>query len=43
MVVVVLSLVSLLQMKLARAFIGKLDPSVQEKFAYQNAERLLQD
>ncbi len=24
-----------------RAFIGRLDPSVQEKFAYQNAERLL--
>jgi len=25
----------------ARAFIGKLDPSVQEKFAYKNAERLI--
>lgn len=25
----------------ARAFIGRLDPEVQEKFAYQNAERLL--
>lgn len=24
-----------------RAFIGRLDPSVQERFAYQNAERLL--
>ena len=23
-----------------RAFIGRLDPSVQEKFAYKNAERL---
>ncbi|MDA1035437.1 MAG: amidohydrolase family protein, partial [Chloroflexi bacterium] len=26
----------------ARAFIGQLDPAVQEKFAYQNAERLIQ-
>lgn len=26
----------------ARAFIGKLDPSVQEKFAYKNAEKLIQ-
>ena len=25
----------------ARAFIGRLDPAVQEKFAYQNAERLI--
>ncbi len=25
----------------SRAFIGQLDPSVQEKFAYQNAERLI--
>ncbi len=25
----------------ARAFIGRLDPSVQEKFAYKNAERVL--
>lgn len=25
----------------ARAFIGRLDPSVQEKFAYKNAERIL--
>ena len=25
-----------------RAFIGRLDPSVQEKFAYKNAERLIQ-
>ena len=30
-----------LQVKLARAFIGKLDPSVQEIFAYETAERLL--
>ena len=28
------------QVKLARAFIGKLDPAVQEKFAYKNAENL---
>ena len=27
----------------ARAFIGRLDPAVQEKFAYKNAERLLQE
>lgn len=27
----------------ARAFIGRLDPSVQEKFAYKNAEKLLQE
>src|SRR3989338_8754306 len=31
-----------MQVKLARAFIGKLDPAVQEKFAYKNAENLLQ-
>ena len=31
-----------IQVKLARAFIGKLDQSVQEKFAYKNAERLLE-
>ncbi|MEK6844602.1 MAG: hypothetical protein AABX83_04225 [Nanoarchaeota archaeon] len=30
-----------MQVKLARAFIGKLDPSVQEKFAYKNAEIIL--
>lgn len=30
-----------MQVKLARAFIGKLNPLVQEKFAYKNAERLL--
>lgn len=29
------------QVKLARAFIGRLDPAVQERFAYRNAERLL--
>lgn len=28
--------------KFGRAFIGRLDPSVQEKFAFQNAEALLQ-
>ena len=27
----------------ARSFIGQLDPSVQEKFAYKNAEKLLQE
>ena len=27
----------------ARAFIGRLDPDVQEKFAYKNAESLLSD
>lgn len=32
-----------MQVKLARAFIGKLDPEVQEKIAYRNAERLLAD
>lgn len=30
-----------MRVKIARAFIGKLDPKVQEKFAYKNAERLL--
>ena len=29
------------QVELARAFIGKLNPAVQEKFAYKNAERLI--
>ena len=28
--------------KYARAFIGRLDPAVQEKFAYKNAERLIE-
>ena len=27
----------------ARKFIGRLDPAVQERFAYQNAQRILQD
>ena len=35
--------VGLFLVKYARAFIGKLDPEVQEKYAYKNAERLLQD
>ena len=30
-----------MQVKIARAFIGKLKPEVQEKFAYKNAEKLL--
>lgn len=30
-----------MQVKIARAFIGKLKPEVQEKFAYQNVEKLL--
>lgn len=30
-----------MQVKIARAFIGRLDPAVQEKFAYKNAERLV--
>lgn len=30
-----------MQVKIARAFIGRLNPVVQEKFAYQNAERLI--
>ena len=34
--------VGLLLAKFGRAFIGELDPTVQEKFAYQNAEALLQ-
>lgn len=29
-----------MQVKIARAFIGKLDPAVQEKFAYKNAEKI---
>ncbi|MBI2125505.1 amidohydrolase family protein [Candidatus Woesearchaeota archaeon] len=31
-----------MQVRIARAFIGKLNPAVQEKFAYKNAEKLLQ-
>jgi len=27
----------------AREFIGRLDPEVQERFAYENAQRILQD
>ena len=34
--------VGMLIEKFGRDFIGKLDPAVQEKFAYKNAERLLQ-
>ncbi|MDP3733833.1 MAG: amidohydrolase family protein [Nanoarchaeota archaeon] len=34
--------VSRLFEELSRAFIGQLDPAVQEKFAYKNAEKLLQ-
>lgn len=30
-----------MQVKIARAFIGKLKPEVQEKFAYKNAEKLV--
>ena len=33
--------VSVLLEEFSRAFIGKLDPAVQEKFAYKNAEKLL--
>ncbi len=33
--------VSILFEEFARAFIGRLDPAVQEKYAYQNAEKLL--
>ena len=33
--------VSILFEEFGRAFIGKLDPSVQEKFAYENAEELI--
>ncbi len=33
--------ISILYEEFARAFIGKLNPSVQEKFAYKNAENLL--
>ena len=32
--------VSILFEEFGRAFIGKLDPSVQEKFAYENSENL---
>jgi Tat protein secretion system quality control protein TatD with DNase activity len=32
---------SVLMEEFARAFIGRLDPAVQEKFAYQNAQKLL--
>ena len=35
--------VSVLLEEFGRAFIGRLDPAVQEKFAYKNAERLLGD
>ena len=31
-----------MQVKIARAFIGRLTPAVQEKFAYRNAERLIE-
>ncbi|MDZ4285336.1 MAG: hypothetical protein U1A23_00230, partial [Candidatus Sungbacteria bacterium] len=34
--------VSRLFEELSRAFIGRLDPSVQERYAYKNAESLLQ-
>jgi len=34
--------ISVLFEEFARAFIGRLDPTVQEKYAYRNAERLLQ-
>ena len=34
--------VSGLVVEFGRAFIGRLDPAVQEKFAYKNAERMLQ-
>lgn len=30
-----------MQVKVARDFIGKLKPEVQEKFAYKNAEKLI--
>src|SRR3989344_3904887 len=32
-----------MQVKIARAFIGKLNPAVQEKFAYKNAEEIAGD
>ncbi|HLD39985.1 MAG TPA: amidohydrolase family protein [Candidatus Nanoarchaeia archaeon] len=32
-----------MQVKIARAFIGKLKPEVQEKFAYKNAEKIAGD
>ncbi len=35
--------VSILLEEFGRAFIARLDPDVQEKFAYKNAERLLQE
>lgn len=35
--------VGLFLVKYGRAFIGRLDPTVQEKVAYKNAERLLQN
>ncbi|TSC77383.1 MAG: Uncharacterized protein G01um101429_1083 [Parcubacteria group bacterium Gr01-1014_29] len=35
--------VSGLVVEFGRAFIGHLDPAVQERFAYKNAERMLQD
>ena len=34
--------ISVLFEEFARAFIGKLDPAVQEKYAYRNAEKLLE-
>ena len=34
--------VSVLLEEFGRAFIGRLDPDVQEKFAYKNAESLLE-
>ena len=34
--------ISILVEEFTRAFIGRLDPAVQEKFAYQNAERLIE-
>ena len=34
--------VGMLLAKYGRAFIGRLDPAVQERFAYKNAERLIQ-
>lgn len=35
--------ISMLFEEFARAFIGQLDPAVQEKFAYKNAERLIDE
>ncbi len=34
--------VGLMQVKIARAFIGKLNPAVQENFAYKNAEMVVE-